>query len=65
LVCAGAGGKDSGGEQGRMWTEKEFHDRVLREGQMPVEILGALIKGQRLEREHKASWRFYEFEGDE
>ncbi|KAH9830699.1 protein of unknown function (DUF885) [Teratosphaeria destructans] len=46
------------------WSEKQFHDWVLREGQMPLEILRALLKGEKLERDHKASWRFYDFGGE-
>jgi uncharacterized protein (DUF885 family) len=40
-------------------TEREFHDRVLREGSMPVEMLRALIKGQRPGEGSIPSWRFY------
>lgn len=46
-------------EEGGM-SEKKFHDGVLREGEMPVEILRALLTGRSLEKEHKASWRFYD-----
>ncbi|KAF2765590.1 hypothetical protein EJ03DRAFT_205621 [Teratosphaeria nubilosa] len=49
---------------GRGWSEKQFHDRILREGQMPVEILRALLKGERLEKDHKATWKFYDFCGE-
>ncbi|KAF2099747.1 hypothetical protein NA57DRAFT_75252 [Rhizodiscina lignyota] len=43
---------------GRM-TEKEFHDRVMREGQMPIELLRALIREKRVTRDYKPSWKFY------
>ncbi|PVH73726.1 X-Pro dipeptidyl-peptidase [Cadophora sp. DSE1049] len=40
-------------------TEKQFHDRVMRENEMPIEMLRALIKGQDLEVDFETSWRFY------
>jgi len=42
-------------------SEKTFHDRVMRENQMPIELLRALMEDQPLTRDHKSSWRFYEF----
>lgn len=41
-------------------SEKEFHDRVLKEGEMPIEILRALLQDKRLHPGHKAAWRFYD-----
>jgi uncharacterized protein (DUF885 family) len=41
--------------------EKEFHDRVLRENHMPVEMLRALLKKEKLAWDHKPSWKFYKF----
>lgn len=41
-------------------TEKQFHDRVLRENTMPIEMVRALLKGEKLERFYKPSWRFYD-----
>lgn len=46
-------------DTGKM-TEKEFHDRKLRENQMPIELLRALITGQPVSRDFKAQWKFYE-----
>lgn len=46
-------------ENGDM-SEKEFHDRVLKEGEMPIEILRALLQDKRLHPGHKAAWRFYD-----
>ncbi|KAK5120692.1 hypothetical protein LTR85_006050 [Meristemomyces frigidus] len=43
-----------------LMAEKEFHDRVLKEGQMPIEVLRALLTGKSLRKDHKASWRFYD-----
>ncbi|KAF2173596.1 hypothetical protein M409DRAFT_61940 [Zasmidium cellare ATCC 36951] len=46
-------------DAGRM-TEKQFHDRVLRENTMPIEMVRALVKGEKLERFYKPSRRFYD-----
>ncbi|KKY20011.1 putative x-pro dipeptidyl-peptidase [Phaeomoniella chlamydospora] len=40
--------------------EKVFHDRILKAGQMPVELLRALLKGTRLTADFKSSWKFYD-----
>ncbi|WPR74558.1 DUF885 family protein [Algoriphagus sp. NG3] len=39
-------------------TEKEYHDLIMSQNGMPVEILRARITGQTLKKDHKASWRF-------
>lgn len=39
--------------------EKEFHDKVLEVGTMPIELMRALILGLDLTPEYKAKWRFY------
>lgn len=41
-------------------TEKEFHDRVLQENEMPIEVLRALILELPVDLEFKPSWRFYQ-----
>jgi hypothetical protein len=41
-------------------TLKEFHDAVLRQGPMPVEMLRAALNGQPPGREFRPSWRFYD-----
>jgi len=46
-------------ETGKM-GEKHFHDRILRENMMPIELLRVLIKEEKIEPEFKSSWRFYE-----
>lgn len=40
-------------------TEKQFHDRRLRENEMPIELLRALFKDQPLTENFKSSWKFY------
>jgi len=44
---------------GRM-SEREFHDGVLQEGSIPIELLRALLTGAELPRDHAPSWRFHE-----
>ncbi|KAF4999559.1 hypothetical protein FDECE_11480 [Fusarium decemcellulare] len=41
------------------YTEKEFHDCVLRANTMPIELLRALLLGLDLSPDYKATWRFY------
>jgi uncharacterized protein (DUF885 family) len=38
--------------------EKEFHDMILMQNTMPIEILRAKVAGNPLKKDHKASWRF-------
>ncbi|EFW17394.1 hypothetical protein D8B26_000124 [Coccidioides posadasii str. Silveira] len=39
--------------------EKEFHDWILRENQMPIEFLRAIMQDLPLTPEYKPSWKFY------
>lgn len=39
-------------------TEKAFHDRILQEGSIPVEFVRAILTGQKLREDHRASWNF-------
>ena len=48
-------------ETGTM-TPREFHDRIMHENSMPVEILRAIMAEQPLEREFTSSWRFYQLD---
>lgn len=45
-------------DTGKM-TAKEFHDAVLRENSIPIELLRAKLTGQKLSPGHQASWKFY------
>lgn len=38
---------------------REFHDRILRENRMPVEMVRALLTSQKLTAGFQAKWRFY------
>ena len=40
------------------WTEKQFHDRVLKENIMPVEMLRVLLEDQTISEEYKTNWKF-------
>ena len=40
------------------WTEKQFHDRVLQENRMPVELLRSLIQNLPLKKNYKTNWKF-------
>lgn len=46
-------------ESGRL-SEREFHDRVLQGGNMPIEMVRARLSGAKLERGQRPSWRFAE-----
>jgi uncharacterized protein (DUF885 family) len=39
-------------------TDREFHDTILQNGRIPVEMVRALLTRQPLSRDYKASWRF-------
>ena len=40
------------------WTEKEFHDRVLHENMMPIEILRLLLENKEFSKDYKSQWKF-------
>ncbi|MEO6050258.1 MAG: DUF885 family protein, partial [Pyrinomonadaceae bacterium] len=40
-------------------TDKKFHDRVLHEGPIPVEMVRAILTNGKLTKNYKANWRFY------
>ncbi|WP_297336547.1 DUF885 family protein [Algoriphagus sp.] len=44
-------------DSGKM-GEKAFHDLIMQQNTMPVEILRAKVTGQVLDKNHQASWRF-------
>lgn len=46
-------------ESGKM-TNRQFHDAILHENDIPVEMVRALLTKQRLSKEFESSWRFYE-----
>lgn len=40
---------------------KEYHDAILHENSMPIELLRAILTNQKLERDYKTNWKFYKF----
>ncbi|MBK1438686.1 DUF885 family protein [Parapedobacter sp. ISTM3] len=47
-------------DSGKM-TYKAFHDRVIKENYLPIEMLRATLTDQKLSRDFKSSWKFYDF----
>lgn len=45
-------------DSGKM-TYKQYHDAVMRENSMPVEMVRAILTNQALTRDFKSSWKFY------
>jgi uncharacterized protein (DUF885 family) len=41
-------------------TNREFHDAVLRQGSIPVELVRAALTGEAPERDFTTRWRFYD-----
>ncbi len=46
-------------DNGKM-TEKEFHDFIITQNNVPVELLRARINGETLNRNHQSNWKFLE-----
>lgn len=45
-------------KSGKM-TYQQYHDAILRENAMPIELLRALLTNQSLQRDFKTNWKFY------
>ncbi len=45
---------------GGKMSERDFHDRVMRENYMPIELLRAALTDAPLEQDFKPSWKFYD-----
>ena len=43
-------------------TDRDFHDAILEEGRIPVEMVRAILTKQKLSKDHKPNWKFYNFE---
>jgi hypothetical protein len=41
-------------------TDREFHDNILHEGNMPVVMVRALLTDQSLTKDGVPEWRFYD-----
>ena len=46
-------------QSGKM-TAREFHDSVLRENAIPIELIRASLRKEKLDRDFKSKWRFYD-----
>jgi len=46
-------------ENGPM-SNRAFHDRILKSGRMPVEMVRVLLRNERIPKDYEADWRFYE-----
>jgi hypothetical protein len=40
-------------------TDRQFHDAILKEGPVPVEMVRAILTKQKLGRDQKPGWRYY------
>lgn len=40
-------------------SNRTFHDRILRGGRMPVELVRARLRNERIPRDFESDWRFY------
>lgn len=44
---------------GKKMSDRDFHDTILKEGPIPVEMVRAILTKQKLSRDHRPSWRYY------
>jgi uncharacterized protein (DUF885 family) len=45
-------------DSGKM-TNRAFHDAILKENRMPIEMVRALLTKQKLTRDYSTNWKFY------
>lgn len=45
--------------ESKKMTDRQFHDAILHENSMPIEMLRADLEDQKLTRDFKTSWKFY------
>ena len=48
-------------DSGKM-TNRAFHDAVLKENRVPIEMIRASLTGQKLSRDFRSNWRFYDIQ---
>ncbi|WP_347156540.1 DUF885 family protein [Pontibacter chitinilyticus] len=48
-------------DSGKM-TYKQYHDAVMHENSLPVEMVRAILLKQQLPKDYKTSWRFYDMD---
>jgi uncharacterized protein (DUF885 family) len=44
----------------KKFTDKQFHDAILHEGPISVELVRAILTKQKLTKDFKTNWRFYQ-----
>lgn len=44
---------------GKKMSDRDFHDAILKEGAIPVEMVRAILTKQKLGKNYKPSWKFY------
>ena len=44
----------------RKMTDRQFHDAILRLGPMPVEMVRASLRGDKLPKDYAGQWKFYD-----
>lgn len=47
-------------DSGKM-TFKQFHDAIIKENTMPIEMVRAILTHQKLSRDYVTHWKFYDF----
>jgi len=47
-------------DSGKM-TYKQFHDAIIKENTMPIEMVRATLTNQKLDRDFVTKWKFYDF----
>ena len=45
-------------DSGKM-TYKQFHDTIMQQNSLPVDLIRALMTNQKLSRDYKTNWKFY------
>ncbi|MEQ1606512.1 MAG: DUF885 family protein [Pyrinomonadaceae bacterium] len=40
-------------------TDRQFHDAILKEGAIPVEMVKAILTNQKMTKDFKTNWRYY------
>ena len=43
-------------------TDRDFHDAILKEGPIPVEMVRAILTKQKLSRDFTPNWRYYKID---
>ncbi|WP_028298416.1 DUF885 family protein [Olivibacter sitiensis] len=46
---------------GGKMSMKEFHDAFLKENILPIELMRAVLTNQKLTKDFKTKWKFYDF----